>query len=192
QQAGTAAVWGAVAGAVIGGIGGAILLGAALTAAAPGIGTVGGIIVGGLGGAAVGAAVGAGIGATIGGVSGAVNGYNEGLQNARWHNDAVRKNGGKPTVAPVSDQTLTLDPVTRQVRASLAALATPTAAQATGLALPPQADKAVDDAKRAFAGALGIPVPQQQAAKRVVKPGTSVKRSAKPAHRKAPHRHPVR
>ncbi|MFT3901408.1 MAG: hypothetical protein QM728_14335 [Gordonia sp. (in: high G+C Gram-positive bacteria)] len=165
---------GAAIGAVIGGIGGAVLGGIIGGALGTTIFPVAGTILGAIGGAIVVGVIGAGIGAAIGGgigaAAGAVGGYNEGLANARWHNSAVKRNGGKPTVAPIADQVLTLPGANRQLAARKTqpspvaqlqdALTAPTRDQ---IALPPAADKAVDNAKRGLAGALGIPVPPKSA-----------------------------
>ncbi len=182
QAAGQGALYGAVIGGLIGGVGGGILGGlagtaggaaaaAAITAASAGAGlivaapvatviliaaAVAGVVIG----AGIGAGIGGAIGAGIGAVNGAIPGYHEGVGNARYHNYRVRKNRGKPvSAAAVYREDPTLDSLSRSFKSQMPkALA--------GITLPKGGDKAADkafeDAKRALAQALGIPVPKQR------------------------------
>ncbi|GED96312.1 hypothetical protein nbrc107697_03510 [Gordonia crocea] len=105
-------------------------------------------------GAIPGAISGAITGAVWGAVGGAVSGYINGQNQARAHNDAVRKNGGKPVAARVSVRPRAAAPHT-----AAAPMPSPALRKVPKVTAPPHVNRAIDDAKRAFARAFGIPVP---------------------------------
>ncbi|QKT05854.1 hypothetical protein HUN08_00550 [Gordonia sp. X0973] len=154
--AGVGALGGAIAGAIIGGLFGIF--------GGP-VGIIVGAITSGITGAITGAVFGA--------VGGGINGYITGQNQARAHNDAVRRNGGKPVSAAVPVRHRAGNP-TGQV-AGLpdvrAFLPQPTRAahpapfegprEIPDVKLPPQAHHAIRDAKDAFARAFGIPIPRR-------------------------------
>ncbi|GED96311.1 hypothetical protein nbrc107697_03500 [Gordonia crocea] len=102
-QAGLGALWGAAAGAVIGGIGGMVVGMVVAGLLLPVFGAIVGAVVGGTIGAGIGAAIGAGIGGGVGGISGAATGYEDGMSEARWHNQRVRHHrDGSPAPRPAA------------------------------------------------------------------------------------------
>lgn len=113
------------------------------------------------------------VGAATGAVWGAVAGYITGQNQARAHNDAVRRNGGKPVSAAVPVRHRAGNPTGQvaglpDVRAFLpqptrAAHSAPFEGprEIPDVKLPPQAHHAIRDAKDAFARAFGIPIPRR-------------------------------
>ncbi|NNG97191.1 hypothetical protein [Gordonia araii] len=160
QGAGAGAAGGAAVGALVGVIAGGLIGGIFGV-----FGSIPGIVVGAISGAISGAIT----GAIWGAVGGAVNGYLNGQNQARAHNNAVRKNGGKPVSAQVSGPVA--NPVDQVVRQAQAFLPQPQRAVAPkpvrelreipDVKLPPQAHRAIDDAKRAFAHHFGIRTPRR-------------------------------
>ncbi len=126
-----------------------------------GIGALVGAIAGGIIGIFVpvpiisiipGAISGALTGAVWGAVWGGVTGYLNAQSQAEAHNNAVRKNGGKPVAATVAP------PVHAPTRVTPTPVYAPS--EIPDIKLPPQAHRMIDDAKLAFARAFGIPTPK--------------------------------
>ena len=158
QGAGGGAAIGALVGAIAGGIIG-ILFPIPIVSIIPG------------------AISGAITGAVWGAVGGAVSGYINGQNQARAHNNAVRANGGQPVAARVAGNAaapLTVDNVLAQVQAvvpqakpflpkpkgTAAVMPVRELREIPNVQLPPPAHQAIEDAKRAFARAFGIPTPR--------------------------------
>ncbi|MFT3901407.1 MAG: hypothetical protein QM728_14330 [Gordonia sp. (in: high G+C Gram-positive bacteria)] len=160
--AGTGAAYGAVIGGIIGAVGGGLIgfvVGVSFPPIIP-LTVIGGALIGG----AIGAGIGAGIGAIAGSIDGAISGYNEGIQNARWHNEKVKLNKGRPVLWPVAQQEFTLNGLQRSLPALAPSVPTysPTVPRISptvpaALPIPREAARVVDDAHRAIANLLPQP-----------------------------------
>ncbi|MFT3901404.1 MAG: hypothetical protein QM728_14315 [Gordonia sp. (in: high G+C Gram-positive bacteria)] len=164
QGAAVGALGGAIAGGVISGLG--VLIGGLFL---PPVWIP--AIIAAIGGALFGALA----GAIIGAIGGGINGYIQGENQAKRHNDAVRRNGGRPVSAPVTVNASTpVNPVdqfvqnaTKQAQAFIPAprqAVAPAPVQVPQIAIPTpkQVNQTINTFHRNVAKQFGLPIPAKQ------------------------------